>query len=225
MHAVWLARELDIKEVIVPCFPGTFSAWGMLQTDVRQDITKNFYFPMSDVKNAALEKTFSGLEEEGLSGMRDEGIEVENIYFVRTADMRYIGQEYAVNVAMVSGVSLADIETNFHRAHHMRYGHSTPNAPVEFVNLRLAVLGRLERRTNQAFVEDDKSGNPVIGTRETIFDREPHQTDIYSRDRLKAGTTFAGPAVIEEDSATTVVPPGYQIQIDHRRNIIVSSGD
>lgn len=225
MHAVWLARELDIKEVIVPCFPGTFSAWGMLQTDVRQDITKNFYFPMSDVKNAALEKTFSGLEEEGLSGMRDEGIEVENIYFVRTADMRYIGQEYAVNVEMVSGVSLADIETNFHRAHHMRYGHSTPNAPVEFVNLRLAVLGRLERRTNQAFVEDDKSGNPVIGTRETIFDREPHQTDIYSRDRLKTGTTFAGPAVIEEDSATTVVPPGYQIQIDHRRNIIVSSGD
>ena len=224
MHAVWLARELDIKEVIVPCFPGTFSAWGMLQTDVRQDITKNFYFPMSDVKNAALEKTFSGLEEEGLSGMRDEGIEVENIYFVRTADMRYIGQEYAVNVEMVSGVSLADIETNFHRAHHMRYGHSTPNAPVEFVNLRLAVLGRLERRTNQAFVEDDKSGNPVIGTRETIFDREPHQTDIYSRDRLKAGTTFAGPAVIEEDSATTVVPPGYQIQIDHHRNIIISSG-
>ena len=225
MHAVWLARELDIKEVIVPCFPGTFSAWGMLQTDVRQDITKNFYFPMSDVKNAALEKTFSGLEEEGLSGMRDEGIEVENIYFVRTADMRYIGQEYAVNVEMVSGVSLADIETNFHRAHHMRYGHSTPNAPVEFVNLRLAVLGRLERRTNQVFVEDDKSGNPVIGTRETIFDREPHQTDIYSRDRLKTGTTFAGPAVIEEDSATTVVPPGYRIQIDHRRNIIVSSGD
>jgi N-methylhydantoinase A len=225
MHAVWLARELDIKEVIIPRFPGTFSAWGMLQTDVRQDITKNFYFPMSDVQDAVLTKTFSELEAEGLSGLRNEGVRVENIYFVRTADMRYIGQEYAVNVEIVSGVQLADIETNFHRAHHTRYGHSTPNAPVEFVNLRLAALGRLERRPNEELVEDDKSGNPVIGTRETIFDGEPHQTNIYIRDRLTTGTNLAGPAVIEEDSATTVVPPGYQIQIDNRRNIVVTSGD
>ena len=65
----------------------------------------------------------------------------------------------------------------------------------------------------------------MIGTRETIFDGEPHQTNIYIRDRLTTGTNLAGPAVIEEDSATTVVPPGYQIQIDNRRNIVVASGD
>lgn len=225
MHAVWLARELDIKEIIIPRFPGTFSAWGMLQTDVRQDITKNFYFPMSDVQDAVLKKTFSELEAEGLSGLQNEGVRTENIYFIRTADMRYIGQEYAVNVEIVSGVQLADIETNFHLAHHTRYGHSTPNAPVEFVNLRLAALGRLERRSNEKLAEDDKPGDSLVGERETIFDGEPHQTNIYIRDRLTTGTNLAGPAVIEEDSATTVVPPGYQIQIDNRRNIVVASGD
>ena len=225
MHAVWLARELDIKEVIIPRFPGTFSAWGMLQTDVRQDITKNFYFPISTVQDAVLKKTFSELEAEGLSGLQNEGVRAENIYFVRTADMRYIGQEYAVNVEIVPGVQLADIETNFHRAHHTRYGHSTPNAPVEFVNLRLAALGRLERRPNEELAEDDKPGDPLVEERETIFDGEPHQTNIYIRDRLTTGTNLAGPAVIEEDSATTVVPPGYQIQIDNRRNIVVASGD
>jgi len=225
MHAVWLARELDIKEVIIPRFPGTFSAWGMLQTDVRQDLTKNYYFPVSAVQITGLENICSTLETEGKNALRNEGVPTEDIFFVRTADMRYIGQEYAVNLEIASGTDLKAIETIFHNAHHTRYGHSTPDAPVEFVNLRLAALGRLKRNRGQKVAEEPMSSDPEIGMRNTIFDGESHRTIVYIRNRLKAGTKFSGPAVIEEDSATTVIPPGYQVRIDNLHNIIVNPGD
>jgi N-methylhydantoinase A len=69
------------------------------------------------------------------------------------------------------------------------------------------------------------SSDPEIGMRNTIFDGESHRTIVYIRNRLKAGTKFSGPAVIEEDSATTVIPPGYQVRIDNLHNIIVNPGD
>tara|TARA_B100000029_G_scaffold73828_1_gene65561 strand:- start:2722 stop:4500 length:1779 start_codon:yes stop_codon:yes gene_type:complete len=224
MHAVWLARELEISEVIIPRFPGTFSAWGMLQTDVRQDLTKNYYCPLDKVMSDELENRFSELESEGKSALISEGVPDDQIFFLRTADMRYIGQEYSVNVEISSGNDLEKIEHIFHQAHYTRYGHSTPDAPVEFVNLRLAALGRLKKISGPTSVTETISSDPVIGTRNTIFDGKEQTTTVYRRDRLALGSQLPSPAVIEENSATTVVPPGYDIHIDQLGNIVVTPG-
>jgi N-methylhydantoinase A len=222
MHAVWLARELNIAEVIVPRFPGTFSAWGMLQTDVRHDLTRNFYFPTSGVSAEEVTSVYSQLQEEGVVALEGEEVAPENMYFVRSADMRYVGQEYTVNVTVGDAIDVREVEDSFHRAHDTRYGHSTPGAPVEFVNLRLAALGRLERRV-LPYAPEAHGDDPVTGRRQAIFDGAAYDTPVLWRDWIKLGAEYAGPLVIEEDSATTIVPPGHHVRLDEWGNIIITA--
>ncbi|MEM7343739.1 MAG: hydantoinase/oxoprolinase family protein [Chloroflexota bacterium] len=220
MHAVWLAQELDIKEIIIPRFPGTFSAWGMLQTDVRHDLTQNYYHPTKGVSIEDVEQHLQKLKMEGKNALTAEGISADKMYFVCTTDMRYMGQEYTVTVQIQPGATIADIEAAFHQAHHTRYGHSTPDAPVEFVNLRLAAMGRLVRKKTTTGIPNGKEA--VIGKRMAIFDSQAQETLVLQRDLMTVGPAITGPLVIEEDSATTVVPPGYQVRLDDLGNIIIT---
>jgi N-methylhydantoinase A len=216
MHACWLASELGIGEVIVPWSAGAFSAWGMLQTDMRQDLARTFYRPMAGLEPADMEAVFAEMAAEGATLLHEQGVSEDDLAFARTADMRYVGQEYAVNVGIGAQIDLATIETDFHAAYRTRYGHATPGAPVEFAHLRLAALGRIRGEVVAAGAA--ATGDPRLGIRTVIFDGEPHETPILLRDRLDAA--HDGPAVIEEDTTTTVVPPGWRARLDEHGNLI-----
>ena len=256
MHAVALAEELEIKEVIVPWAPGTFSAWGMMQTNVRHDLTQTFYQTMQATTPEGLEGVYGQLEEQGREVLRGEEVPDEQMGFLRTADMRYIGQEYSVNVpvsfedavgARGDGekgrvplwppMGLEAISARFHDAYKTRYGHSTPGAPIEFVNLRVAAFGKLERHT-AGFRPARGDQSPNTGTRNVIFHGTAVPTKFYRRDRLatdsisapqadspRFSTELAGPHVIEEETATTVVPPGWISRVDALGNIIITRKD
>jgi N-methylhydantoinase A len=226
MHAVALATELEIGEVVVPWAPGTFSAWGMLQTDVRHDVTQTFYRAMEATSPEELSGIYADLEAQGRGVLADEGVPEQDMRFVRTADMRYIGQEYFVNVSVPSdgaftGKDVKEIIDRFHVAYDTQYGHSTPGAPVEFVNLRVAAMGELVERTLGRKVEP--AGDRVQSdTREVIFEADPRKTAIWRRDLLPPDTPLSGPLVIEEETATTVVPPGWAARVDDNVNIIIT---
>jgi N-methylhydantoinase A len=224
MHAVWLAEELEIGEVIVPWSPGTFSAWGMLQTDMRHDVVRSFYRPLAELAARPVEEAYRALEEEGHGLLEEEGIGVDERYFARSADMRYVGQEYSVAVPVGSAIDLTEIDAAFHDAHRVRYGHSTPGAPVEFVNLRVAAMGRIAAAA-RPFQPPDDGEDPLLGRRPVIFDHAPHDTPVVMRERVAAGMRFAGPVIIEEQSATTVVPPGYLAALDELGNILITRGE
>jgi N-methylhydantoinase A len=222
MHAVWLAEELEIGEVIVPWSPGTFSAWGMLQTDIRHDLARTFYHPLEGLDAEAPLDVFRELVREGGELLHDQDIPVGDAYFARFADMRYVGQEYTVTVPIENG-KLSAISDSFHEAHRVRYGHSTPGAPVEFVNLRVAAMGRIATE-NVPFARPDGDADPALGTRTAIFDGRPHETTILLRERLPPGYEARGPLVIEEDGATTVVPPGRSLRVDDLGNLLLTTG-
>jgi N-methylhydantoinase A len=219
MHACWLAAELGIGEVIVPWSAGAFSAWGMLQTDMRQDLARTFYRPMAGLEPADMDAVFAEMATEGAELLREQGVDDLDLAFARTADMRYVGQEYAVNVSIGAEIDLATVEADFHAAYRTRYGHATPGAPVEFAHLRLAALGRI--RGDAIPFRSNGSGDPSLGTRAVTYDGEPHDTPILLRDRLAPGATHAGPAVIEEDTTTTVVPPGWRARLDEHGNLVL----
>ncbi len=221
MHAVFLAAELDIREVIVPWSPGTFSAWGMLQTDMRHDLAKTFYRPLAGLDAGEVAEMYTALEREGADLLRGERVPEEDMYFARSADMRYVGQEYSVNVSVGASIDLDEIEAAFHAAHRVRYGHSTPGAPVEFVNLRVAALGRIRAET-VPYRPPASDEDAQIGTRGVVFGGEPHDTPVLLRARMQPGETREGPAIVEEDSSTTVVPPGHQIGVDAGGNLLVT---
>ncbi len=222
MHAVWLAEELDIGEVIVPWSTGTFSAWGMLQTDMRHDVVKSFFETLAGLETSAVADAFDRLEGEGSAWLEAEGVGPDDRYYMRTADMRYVGQEYSVSVPVGRDVALDEVERAFHEAHHVRYGHSTPGAPVEFVNVRVAAQGRVGAST-APFTPPGGAEDPVVGTRRVVFEGRAHETIVLRRERLAPGARHEGPLVIEEEGATTVVPPGSGVRVDDYGNLLIAA--
>ena len=220
MHAVWLAEELEINEIIVPNDPGTFSAWGMLQTDIRRDLTVNFYQNFQNLEQKKLLRNYSNLKEEASELLRSENVVEADMSFSLTADMRYIGQEYYVNVELIEPFNLEEINKNFHDTYEKQYGHSTPEGPCEFINLRLIALGKIQKSGS---IKSAAKETGITDTkREVIFNQKAHQTNVVSRQKIKMNNKFKGPLVIEESTATTVVPPNYNIIKDDFGNIIIS---
>lgn len=222
MHAVELARELDIKQIIVPRFPGTFSAWGMLQSDIRHDFSAAHYAISDEVDSSHLVDLFKGMVADGTRTLTEEGVAEDRMAFVRSVDLRYVGQEYTINVPLDESAELGAAIEAFHDLYEARYGHALHGAAVEIINLRLAAVGRLDRA--DVCAPSQLTGqDPLTGQRDIIFDGKSYPSPIYKRDYLPEGETFKSPAVVEETSATTIIPPGYAFRIDAIGNLLIQA--
>jgi N-methylhydantoinase A len=191
----------------------------MLQTDVRHDLVRTFYRPLTEVDAGEVAAHFSALEQEGLELLREQDVEEDAVYFQRSADMRYVGQEYSVSIPVDAEIELETIDGAFHEGHRVRYGHSTPGAPAEFVNLRVATFGRIAA---EAAGFQPEPGEALLGTRAVVFSGKPHDTSAVLRSRLEPGAVFDGPLVVEEETATTVVPPGHAVDVDALGNLVIA---
>jgi N-methylhydantoinase A len=229
MHAVFLARELGVREVLVPRYPGAFSAWGMLESEVRKDASRAYYSPLGDLDRAELAALLSALEEDGFRGLAEEGITRATGRVEHALDLRYAGQEYTLTVPLLSaGEPLEDdfaarLSARFDDAHRTRFGHANPGAPIEVVAVRSAALGDKGRAEPVAM--DGAGAAYPSATRPVTFDRETHDAVTVRRDDLPRDAVVAGPAVISEDTATTVVPPGARATVDRYGTLVVSVGE
>ena len=149
MHAVFLARELGIREVIVPPFPGAFSAWGMLETEIRKDFSRTYYTPLAALDHADSGQTLAELETRRLRlARRRRHHRARPARVAHAVDVRYVGQEYTLTIPLLSaGRAVAAgfdraVADRFHAAHLTRFGHANPGAPVEFVIVRADGPGR-----------------------------------------------------------------------------------
>lgn len=210
-QAAALAEQLDIREVLIPIMPGAFSAWGMLQTDMRHDVKVTHYGDWGGQDPARLAAIYAELEGRGAAHLREEGVDAGDIAFERMADLRYEGQEYVLTVPVPPGTpDPADVRAAFDAAYHAQYGHSSAATRVEVANLRVAALGRLPRPGTPDPATRPK-GPPR--SRPVWFDGAERETAIIDRATLAPGEVVAGPAIIEEDTATTLVPPGWEIRV------------
>ena len=116
------------------------SAWGMLQTDIRRDLTVNFYQNFQSLEKQKLLENFNKLKKEATELLKSENVNEADMSFNLTAD-RYIGQEYYVNVDINENIDLDEINKIF-KTYEKQYGHSTPEGPSEFINLRLIATGK-----------------------------------------------------------------------------------
>ena len=125
--------------------------------------------------------------------------------------MRYIGQEYYVNIPVSSAIDLKKIEKDFHKTYNNKYGHSQLNAPVEITNLRLAAIGLINRAIDYSKKFTVKKINKFKKKfkRSVIFNNKKYNTNVIDRNSIKIKDTLNGPAIIEEKSATSVIPPKY----------------
>jgi len=221
MHGVWLAEELEINETIVPNDPGTFSAWGMLQTDIRKDVTVNFFHAFSNLNENKIINSFEKLTNEATDLLSQENVKESDMSFNLTADMRYIGQEYYVNVQINKPIKLEEINKCFHETYEKQYGHSTPDGPIEFINLRLVATGHIPK-TSEVVKKFHQSVEVNENNRSVFFDNNKYDTEVLNRANIKSDKSVEGPVIIEEETATTVVPPKYYLKKDNFGNLIIT---
>jgi N-methylhydantoinase A len=225
MQACSTAIELGIGTVLVPQMPGTFSAWGMHQSDIRQDTVRTYTVAVHEAEQAVLADLFAEMEEEVSAILKEQQIDAENTGYLFSADLRYIGQDHSMNVAFAgkdfSAEALKAARDDFDRLHHSIHGHSNPSEGVEMVNIRLTGLGKLEK------VQPEKTDRltdvkpEATKLSEVIFDSKVYETGIYDRASLLQGMNFPGPAIIEELTTTTIVPPQFSITVDAYANLLI----
>ncbi len=227
MHAAPLASELGVKRVVIPPFPGTFSAWGMLMTEPRIDLTRTRVTRLDATTITEITEVFRELEAEAAAQLAAQGFERgDRIRHRRSADMRYYGQEHTVRVPIGNQeMALEALAASFHELHRRSYTFALADTPVEIVNFRTITTVELPRPAlGRVMPSGNGAGHDaVIGTRNVDFgDGERISTVILARDALRPGFTVVGPAIVEEPSATTVVPPRQRLAVDHFGNLIVS---
>jgi N-methylhydantoinase A len=225
LHAAAIAEELQIGTVVVPANPGVLSAWGMLHTDTRHDLVQSFFVPLGALEPEALQEAVEALAERGRELLRDDGVEDAAVELVPSADLRYRGQEYTVSVPWAlhedPAVVLASLPAAFAAAHLERYGHNNPGEDVECVNLRLAAFGRLGAVPATA-IGNGRAADPVASSR-TWFGGDWHDTPVYRRPDLGAGSAVAGPAILIEDACTVAVPAGWSGVVSERGHLTLRS--
>ncbi len=228
MHAVSLARILNIPTVIVPNNPGILSARGMLTADVAKDYARTVLLPADTADARSLDRHFGAMRREAEREMRAEGFARPR--FERYADMRYLGQSYELRIPVPGGTggTPARLRAAFDRAHQERFGISNAGRPAEIVTLRLRASGRVRKppaeRVPQAMGGGRDASRALAGRREMIFEGKKTKGRVYERGLLRAGDRFRGPAVVTELSATTFVPPGAVCRVDARGNLILDAG-
>jgi N-methylhydantoinase A len=225
MHACALAAELRVPRVIVPPYPGHFSAWGMLASDLRHDAVQTRFARSDALQADELAALWRSLEERLLATFAEEGLDAEQVTFVRSADMRYAGQEHTVNVPISDGTNggSEEVERRFHELHDQLYTFRL-TSPIEFVNFRLTAFGAVQKPELARISTNGDVQAALKGTRDVDFDELGRQESrIFERSRLGAGTELEGPAVIEEPAASTVVFPGQRLRVDEYGNLIIET--
>jgi N-methylhydantoinase A len=232
VHAAAVAEELGMRRIIVPARPGAFSALGLLCTDVLHDYIRSELGPLDRLDPAHAEKIFGELESKAASELAEEGLDPSAAAFERDFDMRYVGQGYELRVPL-SGLwrnaldpgALAAARTRFDEVHERIHGHAAKEKSAEIVSYRLRVrvsVPKFSPRPQPTRPTALPSPEAVKGTRRVFFAaQKPTETAIYDRDRLDVGASFAGPAIVEQFDATTVVPPRWHASVDRFGNLIL----
>ena len=222
MHASELAQQLEIGRVIVPPVPGNFSALGLVMSDVRHDFVQSKPVALTKLDVAGYERIFAALEDEARERLRSEGFADDRIELSRSADMRFAGQWFELNLPLPSELGATDeVEALFRAAHLERYGVDM-DRPVEFVNFRVSARGVVDKPSLGGRAGGGGDSSPR-SLRSVFMEGEWRELPVYERTALPAGATVEGPAVVEEFGSTTVVASDFSCRADDTGALVLTA--
>jgi N-methylhydantoinase A len=230
VHAAAVAAELGMRRILVPPRPGAFSALGLLCTDVVHDYIRSQLRPLDTVTPEHAEGIFRELAAKAREELKAEGMTIAAARFTRELDLRYTGQGYELRTPLeglftdqLTAQSLKDGRTRFDERHAEIHGHAAREQPVEVVSYRLRVrvaVPKYEPRAEPAPTKPAAAA-PKGKRRIHLGARDSIEATLYERDRLDVRATVAGPAIVEQLDATTVIPTGWTGRVDRYRNLIL----
>jgi len=226
MFAPFIAEELEIERIAVPAIPpGVFSAWGMLNSDIRHSTILTNICRLDASKLGEINGTFEKLEDEVRGMFRSESIE-EPIVFERYADMRYYGQEHTVKVQVAANRLDADgiraLEESFHQAHEREYAFNMPGDPIELVNSQVVGIKKTLKLSLRELQNVNSKVNDAIITERKVYLNGGHEKlPVYDRTKLSRGAILDGPSIMEDPTSTIIVLRGQSATIDRFGNMLI----
>jgi N-methylhydantoinase A len=231
VHAAAVAEELGMRRILVPPRPGAFSALGLLCTDVVHDYIRSELRTLAEITAEHAETIFRQMEETARAGLAAEGMNAADARFARELDLRYTGQGYELRTPLeglfrerLTGASLQAARERFDERHAQIHGHAAKERPLEVVSYRLRVrvaVPKYEPR-EKAAPPSPRSAAAVKGKRTISLNGAAIDATLYERDRLDIGATVAGPAIVEQFDATTLIPPNWSGRVDGYGNLVVT---
>ena len=227
LYAAEVARAGSIPTVIVPRFPGLTSALGLLMSDIRHDASRSVLRTNREIEIAELDDAFAELDERVLGLLESEGIARDAGALAREIDVRYFGQSEGFTVSIPAGALdesvLTTITEGFLEQQQREFGYVMPEdfATIELVTARVSGVGAVEKIELERVAAGSGADGALLGERDVYFEGAAVATGIYARERLGAGDTFVGPAIVEQPDSTTVVPPGADVRVDEYGNLVI----
>jgi N-methylhydantoinase A len=224
LHAVALARELGVPQVIIPSRPGLTNALGCLVADLRQDFVQTVNVPLDDADMSAILAVLDRQERDGRTEISSEAEEIVGVEVRRSADMQFRGQTHLVRVPLPAGpVSRDDLQARFEHAYFARFQIRMAEIRAQIVNLNTSVIGRRRAFDLTALFDASRRAATVddarTGVRAMFAGQRWHEASVFDRERLPIGATIDGPAIVEQFDATTVIEPGAQARVDDGCNL------
>ncbi len=223
-----LAEEMGMRSVIIPATPGVLSALGGLLADLRSDFVRVVFLDLAAASLPALQQAQAGLVDQARQWLRDnQGHDGEAAVSV-SADLRYRGQSYEIEVALdpdwIGSGDVAAMAEAFHKRHAEIYGHADAAAAIHLVALRVVITGKTPKPVLAARPLVDAVAEPrrtiPVGHRGWVVD-----AGLFARADLPPGSYFSGPAVVVQDDTTSWVPPGFTGAVDAHGNLILRRED
>lgn len=230
LHAIAIAREIYIPQVIIPKLPGTFSALGMLMASWRQDFVQTFIGRVGELSKETVDKVYQELVDSARDQMKRDGISETEADYRFFADLRYVGQEHAISIPIEATSQLSgetgEIRKRFDAEHDRRYSQSAPTEALEIVSLRLVLTAARTDNVAEEWLSRpwEPEAEAEVGSREVVFNdaNKPLNTAIYWRPALPAGFRLTGPAVIEEPNSTILIHPGDEVVVHEAGHLLVT---
>jgi N-methylhydantoinase A len=227
LHAARIARDLGMAGVIVPLYPGVFSAIGLLMSDVKHDYIQSRMTEIAELTGDAVEAMFARLSREALADLHRDGFPAASIRLDRALDMRYAGQGYEIMVpcdkVTLRAYGIAGLRRRFDEIHKQMFGHMAPDQPVEVVSYRLCGVGIVSAPPMAKFKPTGGAPSDALREhRQVRFDGESLACPVYQRERLDIGLALQGPAILDQFDCTTVICRGQTARVDEWKNIIIT---
>jgi N-methylhydantoinase A len=230
LHVSALIKDVGLKAALVPRYPGVTSALGCVIADIRHDQVQTLNMFVDGLDITALTRWMLSEAEHAQGVVKDARLAVERIDIMFELDMHYVGQTHTIRATLPAEIrdgaialTVADVRKAFETAYQKSFSRLLPGVPIKIVNLRTAAIGVRPRFDLSALAPDAGADlmKARLGSREVWFDGRWWATAIYARLDLPVGSDIAGPAILEQPDATTVIAPGFKARVDNFGNVIV----
>ncbi|WP_306118073.1 MULTISPECIES: hydantoinase/oxoprolinase family protein [unclassified Roseitalea] len=220
-----VAREMGLKDTIVPLLPSGFSAWGMLGADIVDDFAQTDLTILGSETAEALDAKFKTLEADAARSLSAQGVQQGDAVMERQLELRYQGQEHALTLTVGATLDADELVQRFAAAHEGLYGHSM-DAPVQILTTRVRGIGRTRRPTLVKAEQPATAPSPTPKAHRDAFDfaqRAMVSFAVYNRADIAPFSSLSGPALIDEGTSVTVIHADQTVAVNAYGHLIIAS--